>query len=142
VVGHPLPLAARPGDRAHPDGRKFFAGLTARLVAYAEWEFRLSKPLPDGSNLRDSFASYRRGTGKTHPDDYWPHREPKGGHYILEWFWDLNFGRNATTAGYLGISAAEIVAWCSLRRIRLRGWELDALRRLDAKFLQVMGEKD
>jgi hypothetical protein len=111
-------------------------------VAFAEWEFRLSKPLPDGSNLRDSFKAYRNGTGKAHPDDFWPYKMPPAAKYILDWFWDLNLGRSASGGGYLGISASEILAWCALRRLRLRTWELDALRRLDAKFLHVMGEKD
>jgi hypothetical protein len=111
-------------------------------VAYAEGEFRLSKALPDGSCLRDVFAAYRRDRGTRHPEDNWPWKAPRAGLYLVEWFWDLNLGRTASANGYLGISAAEIVAWCSLRRITLKTWELDALRRLDAKFLTVMSEKD
>jgi hypothetical protein len=60
----------------------------------------------------------------------------------MRWFWDLNMGRGVSQVGYLGLPATEIAAWANLRRIRLREWELDALRRLDATFLAVMAEKD
>lgn len=50
-------------------------------------------------------------------------------------------GRHVSQIGYLGLSSVEIAAWTSLRGIRLKGWELDALRQLDAKFLSVMTEE-
>jgi hypothetical protein len=91
--------------------------------------------------LGDAFRSYRRQAGKRHQDDNWDYEVPAAAQYLLDWFWELNMGRGISQAGYLGLSAVEIQAWASLRQIRLRDWELDALRQLDAKFLQVMAEK-
>jgi hypothetical protein len=124
-----------------PGRRQFYAALIARLVAGAEWTFRLAKPAPGGGTLGQAFRSYHKHTGKKHPEDAWDYEVPRAAQYLLEWFWELNMGRAVSQAGYLGLSSVEIVAWATLRRISLRDWELDAIRQLDSKFLSVMAEK-
>lgn len=135
-------MAAQPGYRAHAGRREFFGQLTARLVAYAEWDFRLLKPQQSGITLREAFRRFRRDTGQKHPEDKGPLVPlPPGGRLILDWFWDLNRGRQAGMGGYLTLPATEIEAWGRLRGIQPRQWQLDLLYRLEAKFLEVMGEK-
>ena len=54
----------------------------------------------------------------------------------------MSAARQFTAAGtLLGLPCSEIVAWASLKGITLRPWEFTALRSLDAKLIEVMGEK-
>lgn len=53
---------------------------------------------------------------------------------------DLSAGRGGGF-GPAPISWMDIVAWQSLRRIRLSGWELDVIRALDGAYLRITGEK-
>jgi hypothetical protein len=41
---------------------------------------------------------------------------PAAAQYLLDWFWELNIGRGVSQAGYLGLSAVEIVGWATLHR--------------------------
>ena len=130
-------MAPGGGDRLHLEPRKFFADLTARLIAHAEWQFRLSQPLPEGGTLGDAFRQYRRTQGKPHPEDVGGEPLPPAAAHVLEWFWELAAARGASASGPQPLAPTEILAWCMLRRLRLRGWELRALRALDGRWLDV-----
>ena len=91
--------------------------------------------------LGEAFRKFRQHSGRKHEDDNWDYQVPPAARYLLEWFWELTAGRPAGPSGWLGLPATEIEAWAALRRIVMRPWELDAIRALDAKFLEVMGER-
>ena len=55
---------------------------------------------------------------------------------------ELASGRQSGYGALQALTAGEIEAWTRIRRIRLRAWEFDALRRLDAKFLAVMNRSE
>lgn len=54
------------------------------------------------------------------------------------WFLELNAARTGTGFGANPLSFTEIFSWSALTRVRLRPWEVAALRRLDTEFLNVM----
>ena len=91
--------------------------------------------------MGEAFTLFRRETGQKHPDDNWPYTIPKGSRYLLEWFWELSPGRPIGPTGPMGLPAQEIQAWAGLKRLRLRAWEFMAIRRLDAKILEVLAER-
>ena len=78
--------------------------------------------------------------GRKHEDDIEEWELPEAAAYLYQWFWELSSGRPVSQAGFLAIPSSEILAWCQLSGIRLRSWELDALRQLDAAFLREMGK--
>jgi hypothetical protein len=51
--------------------------------------------------------------------------------YVWSWFWQLDCGRSAGFSANQ-IAWADIKAWSELTGIRLRRWELRALRAMDA----------
>ena len=136
----PLHLASGGGDGVRDHRRKFFGDLIPRLLWAAEHDFRRRKPTADGSTLAENFASYERQTGKRHPEDE-RIQIPDDGAYLLEWFYELGQGRPVCEVGYLPIPASEIAAWCALREIHLRPWELDVIRALDRLLLTELARK-
>ena len=133
-------MAARPGHRVHPGGWKFFASLTARLLEWAEHDFRLSRPKADGPTLRDAYASFKRQSGFPHPKDKGDVECPDEAVYLLNWFWEMSMGRTVTEKGCNPLSPRDITDWCGMRNIRLRQWEVTAIIGLEMKFRKVMGE--
>ena len=99
------------------------------------------KPGPDGTTLREAFASFERARGKKHPEDVSPDPLPREVAYVMEWFWELHSCRPVGPAGFLPVPASEILAWAQLHRTQPRPWELHVLRALDSAFLKIMGEK-
>ncbi len=85
---------------------------------------------------------YERETGRRHPRQEEVPPIPQQLAYLLEWFWEINCGRPVSMGGYLPLPSVEIAAWCGLKGVRLKIWEVDALRSIDAVFLQVVHEKD
>ena len=133
-------MGVRPRDRVRPDGRKFYADLTARLLAFAEEDFRRQKPTESGGTLADDFQKFEEQMGRKHDDDVqeWPF--PESVAYLYGWFWEISAGRPFSSVGPLPIPAAEYLAWCALSRVRLERWEVDALRQLDSLYLRIAGE--
>lgn len=41
----------------------------------------------------------------------------------------------------LPLSNLELLAWSTLREVRLQGWELTALRAIDSAYLRISAEK-
>jgi hypothetical protein len=102
----------------------------------------LQQSVPEGGTLADAFAQYLRNTGKRHPEDKGPIvRAPNDALYLLDWFWEISAGRPVGPVGLLGLPAVEIAEWSRLNRVVLKPWEFHALRRIDAKFMQVMNEQ-
>jgi hypothetical protein len=91
--------------------------------------------------MRDHFAAYRRMAKRRHPEDREGVEIPAPLRYLWTYFWDLNCGRPITQAGYGPIPAVEFRAWEELNEVKLRSWELGALKKIDALFLKVMIEK-
>ena len=133
-------MAAGRGNRVPVAARQFFVDLTARLVAHAAWQFKLAHPLPEGGTLGDAFRQYQRARGVRHPLDTGGEPLPSVAAYVLEWFWEIAAGRPIGPSGPLPVPSMEIAAWAALRGIQLRGWEVRALRLLDAKWLEVSRE--
>lgn len=115
--------------------------MIARLLWFAETEFRLSKPQGDGHTLREHFAAVKRMTKKAHPEDRQPCPLPESLRYLWTYFHDIGAGRPVWQGGFLPIPATELRAWEELNEIKLESWELGAIRKLDALFLKIVGEK-
>lgn len=125
-----------------PAGRQLPPFLIRRLVWWAEHELRKLKQLPEGGTLGDSFASFRRQTGKPHPEDREHITPPVELLYLWEWFWQLNQGRPVGPEGVqLPLPNGELHAWSNLSGIRLEKFELAALRALDAAYMKSSAEK-
>lgn len=90
--------------------------------------------------MRDGFESYRRQTGRPHPESLSPFQFPEEGRYLLDWFYQIARGRPVTEGSLLPIPAREILAWCQLTQIRLQSWELQAIVMLDQSYLEVVRE--
>jgi hypothetical protein len=61
--------------------------------------------------------------------------------YLWTWFLELSQARGGGGMGPASITFLDIHAWCSLRRLRLAGWELDTLLALDAAWLAAQATK-
>jgi hypothetical protein len=88
--------------------------------------------------LRDAFASFKRQTGRDHPQSAGTYPVPESVAYLLHYFAEMCRGRPVTEVGLLPIPATEIVAWCQLTGIRLERWELSAIIMLDQAYLTIM----
>lgn len=98
--------------------------------------------LPEGGTLGDAFQSYRRQTGKQHPEDKSHVTAPTELLYLWSWYWELAQGRPIGPEGVqLPVPSSEIAAWAGLAGVRLADWELMAVRALDAAYLRVSTEK-
>ncbi len=101
------------------------------------------KPQPHGGTLRDEIKLYERAMGAPHPEGRAPVTPPQSIGYLWRWFHELGAGRPIGGMGSLmPIPPSEILAWCTLKGITLKDWELDCLRNIDAAFLRVMSAKD
>lgn len=123
-------------------GRQLPPKRVRRLVWWAEQEFRKLKVLPEGGTLGDAFRSFRRQTGKPHPEDREHVTPPEELLYLWDWFWELAQGRPIGPEGVqLPVPSTEIRAWAELGEVRLASWELIALRALDGTYLRTAAEK-
>ena len=100
----------------------------------------MDRPVKDGVSLRESFRLVREQTGHPDPREDWPHKKPAGGTYLVSWFFEISMGRQVSQAGLLPIAPREINEWCTLRRVRLKDWEIDTILALDRKYREVMVE--
>jgi hypothetical protein len=101
------------------------------------------KPQPDGSTLAEAFESFRRQTGKRHPQDKPSEIKcPEHVMYLYRWFMELAHGRPVGGMGVMmPIPSSEILAWSQLSGNRLEDWEITTIRALDAAYLRIMSEK-
>lgn len=130
-----------PGVQLRTAGRQL-PPFVSRLVAWAETQFRRLKPLPDGGTLGDAFVSYRKETGKAHPEDRDYIEPPVTMLYLYSWFWEIGQGRPCGPEGTaLPIPPSELLAWATLGGHTLTEWELQSIRALDGAFLKVAAEK-
>lgn len=98
--------------------------------------------MPDGGTLGDAFVSYRRETGKAHPEDRDYIEPPVTMLYLYSWFWEIGQGRPCGPEGTaLPIPPSELLAWATLGGHTLTEWELQSIRALDGAFLKVAAEK-
>jgi hypothetical protein len=111
-------------------------------VWWAEHEFRLQRRQPEGGTLRDAFKAYRRMKHRPHPDEREPVRKPEAVFYLYRWFQEIARGRPVGGMGvFMPIPPSEILAWATLRRITLQGWEMEAVMALDGAFLASVAEE-
>lgn len=54
----------------------------------------------------------------------------------------MSAARGAGFGGPLPLAWADIAAWARLTDTRLSGYEVRLLRRMDAAFMQVLGERE
>ncbi len=112
-------------------------------MAFAEHEFALSERQPDGSTLRATLHSgwrqrLERNPRFPPPDGLFGPPCPEAARYLWDWYLDLARGRPAGEHP-ARLSSQEIKAWCDLNGVRLRPWEVTALRRLDdAEFSAIV----
>jgi hypothetical protein len=108
-------------------------------VWWAEREFELSAPLPDGGTLRDEFRLYREQVGRRHADDRPSIKPPQELFDLWGWFQEIASGRPIAGAGaLLPVPPSEIMAWATLRRVVLADWEVDAIGLLDGAYIRTM----
>lgn len=62
--------------------------------------------------------------------------------FLWRVFQDLNWGRPRLMGAQLPIPHMEILAWCALHGERLRPWEIQVLRALDAAWLRAVNKPD
>jgi hypothetical protein len=114
------------------------------LLEYAAAVFDLSSEMQDGTtkgaHLRQA-AKTAEALGLEVPagvdEGTLQHRLPPAGfEFLWEAFLDLSTARG-TGFGPSPIAYADVLAWCQLYHVRLRAWELDVIRKLDALWLQV-----
>jgi hypothetical protein len=112
------------------------------LIWWAEHQFELMRPLPEGGTQADAVRQYKRATGRDHPDGVPPVELPHEISYLWNWFWELNAGRAIGGMGtMLSIPPTEILAWCRLRGLELRDWEFAILQAIDATFLKAVNKR-
>ena len=126
------------GDRhRHRRPRAFYAGIVEQLLDFAEAELRLSKRQKDGATLRDHLESGWSRSGGPKPKALDTPELPTEVGYIWSWFTQLSLERrrDPIEGRPERLSSTEIRNWCYLERIALQPFELVALRRLDAMFV-------
>jgi hypothetical protein len=131
--------AVRGGDQR---AGKFYAELTAELVAYADAHFRLDKPDKDGETDRQRLLAVESQTGKTPPE--LAEAPILASHLAGLWmfFCELSEARGGNGFGVNPIGWSEFHSWQQLTRTRLAPWEVRAIRAVDRVFIRVMGQKD
>lgn len=65
---------------------------------------------------------------------------PDGCGYLVEWFGELSSARGGNGFALGAIAYAEIAEWARLRGVWPTPWEVGVLRRIDAAFLEVIGD--
>lgn len=101
----------------------------------------MQKPIQGGGTVRDGLLTYKRMTGKDHPEAVAPTKPPISIMYLYRWFMDMARGRPISGGVLLTIPPSEIFAWTQLKRIILSDWELACIQDLDATYLRIMSEK-
>jgi hypothetical protein len=119
--------------------RKFYQGLIAELLEYAEREFELSTRMPDGSTRRDHAESLMRKLGPERmPAELKSVECPEGAEYLWGYFQSMNTRRSSNGYTLNAISHQELQAWAQLHGVELAPWEAAVLDQLDLIYLQTV----
>lgn len=111
------------------------------LADFASHEFRLNKVGEDGVSLRDTLAVIERRTGVMPAEGINPVELPPECVQLWAWFLQLNQERAVSDmGGPRPLTSANLLAWMQLEGVRLEGWEILAIRRLDQVALASCAE--
>ena len=106
------------------------------MIAFAEHEFTLDLPEKTGGTRRDSYKSFKRQTGKEHPDVRGP-KFPNELVYLWRHFREVHNGRAVNGYGETRVSYLDLMAWQEVTGTRLRPWEARAIMTLGMVWLNV-----
>ena len=106
------------------------------MLAYAEHEFKLSKPEKDGT-LREHLEQVERQTGRKLQELEAPDF-PFTLSYLWSAFLDLNNSRTMGAHTANPINYAEIKAYVDLTYTALSARDIETIKLLDRKYLEVM----
>ncbi|MGG5810942.1 phage tail assembly chaperone [Falsiroseomonas sp. CW058] len=112
------------------------------MVAHLRHEVSLDQRLPTGESQRDALERVAEITGKRPRELDAAPGLPHGTERLYDIFAQLSAGRSYGMSGPMPLSSLEIQAWCSLTGQRLDGWELTAIRRLDAAWIKASNKPD
>lgn len=66
---------------------------------------------------------------------------PEAYFYLFGWFLEMGRARPVSQVGALPMPWSEMDAWCRLRGIKLKAWEIRVLGALDDLWLDIQGRK-
>ena len=67
---------------------------------------------------------------------------PAYGEHLLEWFWDLNKGRQHNDGAWLALPPSELKAWQDMTGNIVRREEWQILRDMEASYLRLVNTRD
>ena len=106
----------------------------------AEKTFKLDKVGADKTTLRAHLTQAWKATG-VKPDALNVDIPPQS-RRAFAWFNELCMGRSSNGFGMNPLSYMEISAWCSLRGVALRPFEVRLIKLLDMAYLKEMAVKN
>lgn len=105
------------------------------LCEYAEHDFKLSLPDKNGTPRRAHLEIAQEQVGFPLPELQYPCELPLVAEPVWEAYNSLQSGRTNNGFGPNPLGWSEIAAWSSLTDVRLRPWEVKAIKRLDMLYL-------
>lgn len=114
------------------------------MIGYGGAQFELDKVKEDGSTERQHLLSAWRQRGfnpKLKPEPLRYEELDDLIVYLWQYFNDLSTRRHYCEGGPGSINWTEIQAFSNMKNLKFEQWELDALSRLDNKFLEVWYKK-
>ena len=109
-------------------------------MEYAEWDFKLSIPDKDGVALRTYLEDVERQTGHT-PLPLQGPDFPSLMEHVWSAFLSLHRARTMVYSGPQPITYSEIVAWQTLTGEQMSPWEIDVIKRLDMKYMEIVNDR-
>lgn len=100
---------------------------------------RLAQRQSDGQPLREHLLAAAHLSGQAAPE--LQATPPVGGAGLWATYCALSGARPASFGGALPVPPSEVLAWCSLRGVRLTPWESDTLQAMDRAALAVLAEQ-
>lgn len=108
------------------------------MVSFAEHQFKLIKPQKDGT-LKEHLEQVERQTGKR-PKELDGPEFPSLMSHIWTAFLDLNNARGMGAHTANPLSYSEIASYVSLMATPLTPRDIEAIKALDSKYLEVMNK--
>lgn len=96
----------------------------------------------EGSTIREHLEAAARRTGRLPDRLATAPRLPVGCELLWLDFVELSAARSVTMAGAARISHHDIDAYQRVHGVRFAPWQIDAIRRADAAFLESQRERD
>jgi hypothetical protein len=115
--------AGRPGA--------FYRGLRARLIEFAESQFRLSHKHPDGTTERAHLEAAARQGDRRAAAELRVDPLPDAIRPVWNAFTELHEARGSSGHAPAAVTWQDIAAWQSVSGIELSRWEVECLRALD-----------